>query len=779
MPTFHEIDEQVELEREAIAQGLKNLRKNTQRLEEKSYASASIYGIASIDSLLPRVVSRIEETCDSRLRQRQNAVHFKELMEYLKDIEALAVAAITCKVVFDRVFSKEQNAAHLAKVAECIGQAVENECQIRHYEREAPGLLHTLKKNYWHKSCGTTQKVTIIQTLMNRYDVKKWQNWGARNRVKLGTWLLECVMYSSGWFTKVKITEGHKTPFIVSPTPEFLKIKDEVMANAELFSPEAWPMLIEPNDWSPQHPGGYLLNEVMRGHQMVRRLSNHHPIQGETIYSFLNKIQKVGYSVNHHVASVAEHLSITGTKVGKFIPVWEEPLPPKPPDIDTNDKSRKDYRRAKAEWHNKQNDNAQKSVRTRKIMEAVKRFKNRERFFLPWSLDYRGRAYCIPAYLTPHDTDFGKSLLLFAEPAYMTEDAEGWLAFQVATTYGLDKKSMEERQEWVSNNTELITLVATDPVGNIPQWEVADEPWQFMAACREYYDCVIDQNREWTSLPVAVDASCSGLQILCGLAKDASTAKMVNVLPSNTPQDAYRSVAELADIPPEWRQYVDRSVAKRLVMTVPYNAKFKSNWGYVKEALVEKGLEPSKEDVTTITHALRHAMHELFPGPLKVMKWIEQEIGKAIKRGATEIEWCTPSGFIVHQRFMKVKTQQVDLQLMGRIRVNVAVDESDTVDINHHKNATSPNLIHSLDASILHFTVDRFDAPLTLIHDSVLCRATDMGSLSTVVREVYMKIFANNDYLSSWAAQIGAEEQPPMIGDLEPSDVIESTYFFS
>ena len=180
MPQPHEIDEQIALEREAIAQGLKNLRKNTQRLEEKSYASASIYGIASIDSLLPRVVARIEETCDSRLRQRQNAIHFKELMNYLADIEPLAAAAISCKVVFDRVFSKEQNASHLVNVAAAIGLAIENECQIRHYEREAPGLLKVLKDNYWHRSCGTIQKVTIIQTLMNRYDVKKWDNWGQR-----------------------------------------------------------------------------------------------------------------------------------------------------------------------------------------------------------------------------------------------------------------------------------------------------------------------------------------------------------------------------------------------------------------------------------------------------------------------------------------------------------------------------------------------------------------------------------------------------------------------
>ena len=53
-----------------------------------------------------------------------------------------------------------------------------------------------------------------------------------------------------------------------------------------------------------------------------------------------------------------------------------------------------------------------------------------------------------------------------------------------------------------------------------------------------------------------------------------------------------------------------------------------------------------------------------------------------------------------------------------------------------------------------------------------------MSSLSTKVRETYMHIFADQDYLTSWAAQIGAETEPPIIGDLEPSEVIESTYFF-
>jgi hypothetical protein len=53
MPTPAQIDEQVQLERDQIRQGLKRLRDNTDALQQKSYASATVYGIASIDTLLP------------------------------------------------------------------------------------------------------------------------------------------------------------------------------------------------------------------------------------------------------------------------------------------------------------------------------------------------------------------------------------------------------------------------------------------------------------------------------------------------------------------------------------------------------------------------------------------------------------------------------------------------------------------------------------------------------------------------------------------------------
>ena len=213
-------------------------------------------------------------------------------------------------------------------------------------------------------------------------------------------------------------------------------------------------------------------------------------------------------------------------------------------------------------------------------------------------------------------------------------------------------------------------------------------------------------------------------------------------------------------------------------MTIPYNAKPYSNRSYIRDALKEKGIELENEELTKTVTAVRDAMNKEFPGPMKVMKWIEEEVTKAIKRGETELTWTTPSGFRVTQRLMKPNCKYIHLQLLGKCKVWANLGDSDTVDIAHHKNATAPNLIHSLDASLLHIAATKFHNPIALIHDSVLCRATDMDELSSIVRETYMHLFAEHDYLTTFAQQIGAETEPPIIGDLEPSQVIDSTYFF-
>jgi DNA-directed RNA polymerase len=777
-PTPQQIDEQVKLERDAIKQGLKRLHDQTNKLENQDYASATIYGISSIDSLLPDVAKQIDNTV-SRIHERGNGVAFKDIHQYLADIDSQSAAAIACKITFDKVFGYREGSNQAVNVCDCIGKAIEAECQMRHYETNAPGLLNTLKKNYWHKACGTNQKIVLIRTLMNRYEVKPWISWKNTIRIKLGTWLLECIMKASNWFERVHIRQGKRNEIYVTPTAEFMDIKEEVMANAELFAPLAWPMLIPPKDWSNEEAGGYMLNEVMHGHDLVRR-ANHPFIQGEIPLAFLNKIQKVAYTLNPFIVNVAEYFQHKGVAVGKFLPIVHYDLPPKPVDIATNKDSRKAYRRASAEVMNKQAAEFKKSCRTRMTMETVNKFKDRDKFFLPWSFDYRGRAYPIPAFLTPQDTDFGKSLIRSADEAYITEAGKRWLAFQVATTYGLDKATMAERLSWTNENIPLITRVAKDPIDYLGDWEAADEPWQFLAACEEYYSVVITKERETTGLFVATDATCSGLQILAGLARDKKTAQLVNVLPADRPQDAYKVVADVAkpNCPIHIQKVMDRKVVKRTTMTIPYNAKPYSNRSYIRDALLEKGIEIDKDDLTVTVKAVRDAMQKVVPGPMAVMKWIENEVSKAIKNGATKLEWITPSGFVVNQRIMKKEIVRLELQLLGRCRISVATDDTNEVDINRHRAATAPNLIHSLDASLLHLSIDKFDKPIALIHDSILTQAVDMDELSAIIRETYMHLFAERDYLNDFAQQIGAETEPPIIGDLKPESVINSTYFF-
>jgi DNA-directed RNA polymerase len=279
---------------------------------------------------------------------------------------------------------------------------------------------------------------------------------------------------------------------------------------------------------------------------------------------------------------------------------------------------------------------------------------------------------------------------------------------------------------------------------------------------------------------VATDATASGLQILAGLAMDKSTAELVNVVPSERPVDAYKVVADVsrADIPERLHPYWDRKATKKTVMTLPYNSKPFSNRAYIREDLKEKGVEIDKDELTQAVRAVRGAMNKIVPGPMSVMRWIETEVSKAITRGDKELSWVTPSGFVVNQRLMKKQIERLQLQLLGKCEMYVATDETDQVDRNRHKAATAPNLIHSLDSSLLCLATIRFDAPIATIHDSVLCRATDMSCLSTLVRETYMHLFAKHDFLTDFANQINAETEPPIIGDLQPETVIDSTYFF-
>ena len=105
------------------------------KLEEKSYASASVYGVSSIREALPYLITKIEET-KFKLKTGQAGKFYKDIALYLDDLEPLAIATIMLKVTFDRVFSTQRGANLVTPTLVALGSALESECKFRWYKKE-------------------------------------------------------------------------------------------------------------------------------------------------------------------------------------------------------------------------------------------------------------------------------------------------------------------------------------------------------------------------------------------------------------------------------------------------------------------------------------------------------------------------------------------------------------------------------------------------------------------------------------------------------------------
>ena len=783
MPTPALIERQVKLETQAVSEGIAKLESDMRKAEERNYSSSTVYGQKLLKTAIPLLAEEINKNRTQRLIRGKAAPYLAPLVKHTLTIDDETLAMIVLKAMFDQTISPKDRADHSAKVIDKVGQTIEAEAKLRYFESQDPKLFSKITR-FQHKAAGLHNREYKVTHDFAKAGIK-WDAWPVQSRVKIGTAMADAAMRSTGWWsreTKHSKTGGKtRSVTLIAPTPELVQVISSLKDQAALFAPFNWPMLIEPNDWTNDTPGGYLTNEVRRGNPMVRMFGPS-PIQGETPIQFLNHLQKVAYRINPFILDVAEQLEEQGYKVeaGKFLPEDFRPLPNKPHDIETNEVARMAYRQAATEVHNHNADAAKRTIRTKLTMSMARRFRD-ETYFLPWSYDYRGRVYPIPAFLTPQDTCFGKSLVTFARGEKLTERGLYWLRFQLATTWGLDKATMEERQEWAQSTEALriIEAIATDPIENVKLWDEVDEPFLFLAAAEEYYALVIAKTRKLTSLPIAVDATCSGLQVLAGLSHDASTAELVNVSPGAKPSDAYKAVARLVnrEIPKEWGFELTRSDVKRVVMTIPYNAKSFSNRSYIGDALRKRGVEITKEQLTELVKLTREAMRIVVPGPLKVMDWLNREIGRAIKNGMDHIEWTTPSGFVVRQDLRKTKTIRIDAHLMGRVQIKIGVGHGEP-DLNHHKNAGAPNLIHSMDSAILQLGLKDFAAPFTCIHDSVLCGANHMDAMNEAVRAAYAKIFVEHSPLHDLAEAIGAETPPPMEYTFDPGTVLDSPYFF-
>ena len=771
------IARQLRRETEQGLEARKRLEKNTKKAESKAYASSSTYG----QKLLKHSTGVIAEHMSNSLKnigRGKGAVDGPTVYNHLKGADTEVLAVLALKVALDLLAQDDKPVPQ--ELAASIGSSFEVELKLQWYKKMDKGLFRNITTSF-HASTGTRQKATVYNLRFAKAGIK-WKGWGRTVHFKVGQWALRSIMETTGWITTELQQNGRKRKTIMRFSREFMGLRDSIMERALELSFCLWPMVCPPNDWTDEGRGGYLTEEIRGTSPMIRKVMNFGPAckQGTIPVDFLNNLQRQAYRLNPAVLAVANWAYENGRTIGKFIrEEARERMEGFQGDPKAEPERFKEWKRMQRSIDDHNAQLFQKNWRATETMFVANMYQD-EQFWIAWSYDYRGRVYPQNTQLNPQGTDFDKSLLLFADEGPVNPY---WLAWHACTTYGNDKLSHDDRVQWTKDNHELITQVAEDPIGAISLWEGAGEPWMFLAAAIEYHACVIQGSKSTSGLPIGIDATCSGLQHLSSMTRDAVAAKQVNVIrgDEDKPSDGYKTVAEAAckyltdDIIP----YMNRKITKRTVMTVPYGVSRDSARNYIREALYAAGFDLTiKGRLGLVTDAIyRKAVPEVFAGPVDVMHWL-QETAMDLLDDQETIEWTTPSGFRVVQDIRKAKTKRIETTLMGSVIRAAVGDGFAGPDRQRHKGAIAPNLVHSLDASLLHLMFYQWDKPFTVIHDCVLGRSCDMDEMMKDIRLHHAEIYKGKP-LEDWAEQQGVTIPDGLIKDTLDLDLVnDSPYFF-
>ena len=767
------VSRQLQRETQSHEEARHRLQTKTRTAEDKSYASSTIYGQKAVKALLDPVAARIRKKYGA-LSSGTAGLDAVEVVKHLKDADPHSLALITMKVVLD-VLGKEPEPG-LQELTTKIGAAVQLELRMIYYSEQEPEL-YKKTEFFFHRSAGTQQKATVFKRAFNKEQIE-WDRWSRTTNHKVGCWLIVCLAETTGWLERKTVQRGKKKQRVMAYTREFLAQRDTIIAAAESLAFCQWPMLCPPVDWANDQAGGYLTESVRQCNPLIRKAGKVGPCkQGDIPLAMLNNLQHQAYRVNPLVFAIADYFYEQKISVGKFRCDSPMPLPENTLTEDAAEDAVKLYKRARTTAENYNSMLPQKNWRTTEVMYVARKYAPEERWFCPASFDYRGRVYFQNSALNPQGTDFDKSLLLFADEGPVNEY---WLAFQVATTFGLDKETMATRVGWTRENTCLIKRISDDPIHN-HEWREADEPWCFLAACLEYTACCINRTKHTSGLPIGIDATCSGLQHLCAMTRDEA-GSLVNVTPTDKPADGYLTVAEKAKeyLPEKYHEWMNRKVTKRSVMCTPYGVTQNSARNYIRLALREESREFESTDLTAITNAIfRKAIPEIFPGAIEVMKWLQGSALEIMDRGQETIQWTTASGFVVTQDLRHSNTVEVKTRLMGGARVKSIIGDGYAgPDRAHHRSALAPNVVHSADAALLHLTFAFWDKPFTVIHDCVLGRSCDMDQMASDIRLHFSEMY-KGDVLEDWAKEVGVQVPDGLMkNSLDIDSVNESLYFF-
>lgn len=242
-----------------------------------------------------------------------------------------------------------------------------------------------------------------------------------------------------------------------------------------------------------------------------------------------------------------------------------------------------------------------------------------------------------------------------------------YLKIDIAGSYGLDKKSWNERLDWFNQNESKLESLYSE----------ADSPAMYIAGVQAYRDT---KKGIPTGYLINLDCTHSGLQILSVLTGDVKAAELCNVIGTKR-NDSYTLIFDEYKRRVPNTPNIDREIIKKAIMTSLYASTKKP-----KELLGEDGYKVYC-DVMSDMAPYCWSLNEFL-----LMAW---------NPNVDHYQWTMPDGFHVHIPVEDVEQHVTDF---GGVDVTFYTT---VVKPKNQGRFLSANLVHSIDALICREMVAR------------------------------------------------------------------------
>jgi DNA-directed RNA polymerase len=777
-PDPRQIDHEVTAHRTAV----EKFKKEVLKLRQQNYYSATVSGISSVAQL---VLPFSEELADrvNKYSGRQTGpapfINYRlEMKKLLEDVEPEVVSLIFLKSLFDIVGAYDKYP--IQKVSSFIGSRIEDEARFRYYEglgchrltSAANKRVSSADSNPHYRRKSTR---LISEHIATEEGLPLWEAWSTPKRCGISFFLIEIAKEAGMVKVEKPFVAPSRTQTFLVFTKDYLEIQNKLLAQVESLSFHSWPLLVPPLPWVPStglsrhnYSGGYH-SDLCRTQLPLCR-GSYNTVFSSATTEFLNTLGRTGWCIDRDVFEVASECFEKGMTVGALKSVFdrslvERPMPEHLLSLPTDHEERRVWRKMQSALYEDHQKAVKRSVRSREALTLARQYLNHPRFYLSWSCDYRGRAYSQQPWLNPQATEVEKALIRLADGCRLDPSGQQWVERAIGASFLGTKGSFDERQRWCQNNRDLIQAIASDPLGTISHWVEADEPWHLLQLCLEYQRVVIDGTKSLWDIPLQVDATSSGLQLLSGSLLDPVGCLYSNVAGSSSdrPEDAYLEVVkraqQIAQANPEWQRYVQylnhRSLGKASLLVAVYGGSHGTRVDRIIQTLLSQKLYPDVlgwKDANAIATIIQKGSVQVFPLAFAALSWIKKLGKTALQNGSTEFVWQTPTGDRIALQERASDSITIATKHLGKLKV--ANSFSTELATKKMLNALAPSWVHSLDACVLKSALGDWKHPVASIHDCVAVLPSDMPHMLERLRKAYVFTVAD-DPLARLADDLG------------------------